>query len=305
MQTVIRPLALAVAVLSLAGSALAGPANAPSSPARQQAAAQPVSASSTKPAKEKAQTATTLVATGKIVQFDTTGQALTLSTSKGEQHFTVGPSARLQDSSHAITVADLGRMTGHKATVRYKEAAGEKTRGVDSRRVLDREDCCQELKSRRSIMKSLFRSALVATGLVIASAGAANAQLVYPMKFSTTFPFMVGQTSLPAGDYTVTPLENDHDMMQLTNGHTSVLVMTEKDAPKVPPRQDEVIFTKQGDTYILREFWDAATATGAEPIPAHAHASHDVKGAVDMTALGSERALGFSKSFEYSGPRLC
>ena len=123
----------------------------------------------------------------------------------------------------------------------------------------------------------MFRRALVATGLVIASAGAANAQLVYPMKFSTTFPFTVGHTSLPAGDYTVTPLEGDHDVMRLSNGHTSVLVMTEQDTPKVAPRHDEMSFTKQGDTYVLREFWDASTATGAEPIEGHAHASHDVK----------------------------
>ena len=130
MQTVIRPIALAVAALSLAGSALA----ASSSPsAKAQATAQPTSASAAKPAKAKSSTATTLVATGKIVQFDATGQALTLSTSKGEQHFTVGPSAHLQDSSHAITPDDLGKLAGHKATVRYKESAGEKS--VESIRV--------------------------------------------------------------------------------------------------------------------------------------------------------------------------
>jgi hypothetical protein len=133
MQTVIRPLALAVAALSLAGSALAAQTKAPSPPTPQQSSAQPANAVSTKPAKSKAPTATTLVATGKIVQFDATGQALTLSTSKGEQHFTVGPASRLRDSSHMITVADLGKLTGHKATVRYKESAGEKS--VESIRV--------------------------------------------------------------------------------------------------------------------------------------------------------------------------
>jgi hypothetical protein len=130
MQTVIRPLALAVAGLSLAASALA----ASSSPAaKPQSTTQPTSASAVKPTKSKSQTPTTLVATGKIVQFDATGQALTLSTSKGEQHFTVGPSARLQDSSHAISPDDLGKLAGHKATVRYKESAGEKS--VESIRV--------------------------------------------------------------------------------------------------------------------------------------------------------------------------
>ena len=130
MQTVIRPLALAFAGLSLAASALA----ATSSPAaKPQSTTQPTSAAAAKPTKSKSQTPTTLVATGKIVQFDPTGQALTLSTSKGEQHFTVGPSAHLQDSSRAITPDDLGKLAGHKATVRYKESAGEKS--VESIRV--------------------------------------------------------------------------------------------------------------------------------------------------------------------------
>jgi hypothetical protein len=130
MQTVIRPLALAVAALSLAGSAFAASSFPPAKP---QSTAQAASAPAAKPAKSKSPTPTTLVATGKIVQFDATGQALTLATSKGEQHFTLGPSTRLQDSSHAITPDDLGKLAGHKATVRYKESAGEKS--VESIRV--------------------------------------------------------------------------------------------------------------------------------------------------------------------------
>ena len=127
-------------------------------------------------------------------------------------------------------------------------------------------------------MKILFRSALVAAGLVIASAGTARAQLTTTMKFTTTFPFMVGQTSMPAGAYTVTPLEGDHSLLELRSGHSAVLMLTERDSPAAGPRQDEVIFAKQGDTYVLREVWDASTATGAEDIDFHsAHTHHDAK----------------------------
>ena len=127
-------------------------------------------------------------------------------------------------------------------------------------------------------MKILFRSALVATGLVIASAGSASAQLTTTMKFTTTFPFMVGQRTMPAGAYTVTPMEGDHALLELSNGHTSVLLLTEPDIPTAGPRQDEVIFAKRGDSYVLREVWDASTATGAEAIEPHAgHTHHDAK----------------------------
>jgi hypothetical protein len=128
MQITIRSLAVAVATLSLAGSALAASSKAPSPSTTVQATAQPTNASSSKPTKSKTQT--TLVATGKIVQFDATGQALTIATSKGEQHFTVGPDVRLRDSSHTISADELGKMAGHKATVRYKESAG--TKNVES-----------------------------------------------------------------------------------------------------------------------------------------------------------------------------
>jgi hypothetical protein len=118
-------------------------------------------------------------------------------------------------------------------------------------------------------MKTYFRSALIVAGLILASAGAANAQLVGRMKFTTSFPFMVGKTTMPAGAYTVTPMENDHQLMEISNGHTSVLLPTEKDSPKDPPRKDEVIFVKRGDTYELREIWDASSSVGAEAIPSH------------------------------------
>jgi hypothetical protein len=119
-------------------------------------------------------------------------------------------------------------------------------------------------------MKRHVLSVLVATGLVLASAGAANAQLVTTMKFRTNFPFMVGSRSMPAGAYTVRPMEGDHSLMEITNGHSSVFMLTEKDIPKVEPQQDEVIFTRRGDTYVLKEIWDASSSMGAEAIPVHA-----------------------------------
>jgi hypothetical protein len=127
MQTVIRSAAAAVIALSVAGTAYAAP------PGATQSSAPATNASAAKPAKAKAASTTTLVASGKIVQFDAGSQALTLSTAKGDQQFTVGPSARLHDSSHTITAADLGKLAGHKATIHYKETDGSKN--VESIRV--------------------------------------------------------------------------------------------------------------------------------------------------------------------------
>ena len=119
-------------------------------------------------------------------------------------------------------------------------------------------------------MKTFTRSAMIAASLLVVSAGGASAQVPTTMKFTTTFPFRVGHKTMPAGSYTITPLEIDHALMEVSNGRTSALILTEPESPKTPPRQDEVTFAKQGDIYVLREIWDASSATGAETPDAHA-----------------------------------
>lgn len=123
----------------------------------------------------------------------------------------------------------------------------------------------------------LVRTALIVTGIVLTSAGAANAQLADVVKFTTTFPFVVGGKTLPAGAYTATPIPADPMVLQISNGHTAALMLTENDLPKVHPRHDEVTFVKRGDAYVLSEIWDAATSMGVEPVDAHIR--HAVRGA--------------------------
>ena len=123
----------------------------------------------------------------------------------------------------------------------------------------------------------LVRAALVAAAVILGTGAPARAQLIDTMKFKTSFPFVAAGTTMPAGAYTVTPVPGDNSLMRLSNGQTSVLMFTENDAPRRPPRIDEVTFTKQGETYVLREIWDASTGSGVEPIPStqgvpqHAH----------------------------------
>jgi hypothetical protein len=120
----------------------------------------------------------------------------------------------------------------------------------------------------------ITRTALAAGALVLISSGAANAQLPDNMKFTTTFPFMVGKQQLPAGAYTVTPLPQDNALLRISNGHDSVLVLTENDSPRTPPKQDEVTFVKRGDSYVLKDIWDSGTISGVELLPPSNHAPH-------------------------------
>jgi hypothetical protein len=115
----------------------------------------------------------------------------------------------------------------------------------------------------------------------IAGADSANAQLTKTMKFTTTFPFVVSGRTMPAGAYTATPLEGDESVLRISNGSSSVLLMTESDAPRTAPRHDEVTFVKRDDTYVLKDIWDASTSSGVESIPVQAHHAAHHRGHVE------------------------
>jgi hypothetical protein len=72
-------------------------------------------------------TAKPMSATGKIVKFDESTKALTLSTANGEETFTLGSSVKLHEGAKAITASNLSTLTGREAKVRYTAAGSDKS----------------------------------------------------------------------------------------------------------------------------------------------------------------------------------
>ena len=81
------------------------------------------------------------------------------------------------------------------------------------------------------------------------------------------FSFIVGQKTLPAGEYTVEPNRKDsHNvwLIQRRDGSTSALFTT------MPLRSNEIqekaklIFHKYGDQYFLSQIWTPGSHTGRE-----------------------------------------
>jgi hypothetical protein len=121
----------------------------------------------------------------------------------------------------------------------------------------------------------VLRAAVFTAAAILTAAVPARAQLVDTLKFHTSFPFLIGKTTMPAGAYTITPLLGDNSLLRLSNGQSSVLVFTENDSPQHPPKNAEVTFTKHGDTYVLSSIWDAGTVSGVEPVAsAHSTSAH-------------------------------
>lgn len=106
--------------------------------------------------------------------------------------------------------------------------------------------------------------------IICLSAVAANAQIESDATIYATIPhpFIVRDTTLPAGEYTVRVADdyNDLNVLELRSrdGHTAVLFETEAVQAKHTPGKSELIFYKIGDNYFLSRVFLKGDQTGNE-----------------------------------------
>ena len=92
-------------------------------------------------------------------------------------------------------------------------------------------------------MKTLVRCVLLAAGFgLVAAVSPASAQIYEELTFKTTFPFMVGRVTLPAGTYSVSPaLDGNGALLEIRGDRHTAL--------------------------FLAEIWDASDREGTDMIP--------------------------------------
>jgi hypothetical protein len=116
-------------------------------------------------------------------------------------------------------------------------------------------------------MRSLVRSIGVAGGiLMLAGVQNASAQIIDPVEFTTSFPFTVGNATVPAGSYTIRPDEDNPEIMQLTGPRGIVLFQTQSAHAEQIPAKTEVVFKRYGTGYVLKEIFIAGSDAGAEAV---------------------------------------
>jgi hypothetical protein len=118
-------------------------------------------------------------------------------------------------------------------------------------------------------MRSLIRSIVIAGGLLmLAGVQNASAQIVDAVEFTTSFPFTVGNTAVPAGSYTIRPDDDNPKILELFGQKTSALFQVDVvDAPTTPSKT-ELVFSRYGDSYVLKNIWVEGSASGAKTLPA-------------------------------------
>ena len=114
-------------------------------------------------------------------------------------------------------------------------------------------------------MRVLVRSITVAAGIVmLATVQNASAQISETVEFTTAFPFMVGNATVPAGTYTVRPDDDDPQILSLVGARTGVLFETDPTEARQVADKTEVVFKRYGDQYVLKDIWVEGSASGAE-----------------------------------------
>ena len=81
------------------------------------------------------------------------------------------------------------------------------------------------------------------------------------------FSFIVGQKTLPAGEYTLEPNRKDsHNvwLVQRRDGRTSVLFTTMSVRSSESQDKAKLIFHKYGDQYFLSQIWTSGSHSGRE-----------------------------------------
>lgn len=113
-------------------------------------------------------------------------------------------------------------------------------------------------------MKKLALSFLL-TGLLLAGAQLAQAQVNETIVINIPFNFYVGEEELPAGEYLITSHSLPQSTLQIrsADGKASVMVMTKATWAEHTPAQPRLVFEQHGDKQLLSAIFEKGNREGS------------------------------------------
>lgn len=120
---------------------------------------------------------------------------------------------------------------------------------------------------RKQITKALTMMSLVLLFTLVLTVANAQAQSRASYTAHIPFEFVVGNATLPAGDYTITQIKTADGtvMIQLSaKGQNSALRLTEAMQPREPRDKTVLVFNQYGQQYFLAEMWRAGEEEGRQ-----------------------------------------
>lgn len=113
-------------------------------------------------------------------------------------------------------------------------------------------------------MKRQIVSLVSVLGLLLVAA-CANAQSVN-VKANVPFDFMVGKSTLPAGEYSIQSISSGtSDLLAIRGGKTNQMLTSANHAETLnPSKNSRLVFHKYGDQYFLSQIWLQGERAGRE-----------------------------------------
>jgi hypothetical protein len=115
--------------------------------------------------------------------------------------------------------------------------------------------------------KQAFGTATMLTLLLALTAISVSAQSQRSKITNIPFDFIVGEKTLPAGEYTIEPHRRDFDkvwLVQSRDGRTSAVFTTMPVRASETQEKAKFVFHKYGHQYFLSQIWTPGDATGRE-----------------------------------------
>jgi hypothetical protein len=94
--------------------------------------------------------------------------------------------------------------------------------------------------------------------------GVAEGQITNSVDFRASSPFIAGETTLPAGSYSIKPVSDFPGLLEISSvAHgTSVLVDTESTSSDTASKTTDLVFNKYGSQLVLTQLVLAGQTTG-------------------------------------------
>ncbi len=103
---------------------------------------------------------------------------------------------------------------------------------------------------------------LVAVALVTAVVSA-NGQ-ARTVRANVPFDFIVGDQTLPAGEYSIRAMTASGDALSISNRDDAVVRLSNTIESRKAPEQSKLVFHRYGERYFLAEVWSGGENTGRQ-----------------------------------------
>ena len=120
------------------------------------------------------------------------------------------------------------------------------------------------------LKKKLIYLLPVLSAILVVGGSKAQAQITSGLKAKIPFQFHVGETTLPAGNYTINVVNRESNLIEIRNddNRSAALVQTMDADPESTSKPSELLFDHTGGDYYLTRIFDQDGDSSVEVLDA-------------------------------------